>query len=337
MTKQNRHRAFKYVSGTTLLITGMLIWGMFTYSSEPEIKENRATHREMFQKEYNIFSLPVPQNPTFAGEPVPIERSYIRESLDRELLVNTYWQSQTLLFIKRAAKYFPLIEPILEREGIPDDFKYLALAESALIMQASSPAGAKGPWQFMRGAAIDYGLEVTTEVDERYHLEKSTEAACQFLKSSYEKFGSWTLAAAAYNAGRSHILNELDRQKANNYYDLLLNEETGRYVFRIIAIKEIIEEPEKYGFHVKEEDLYYMPETYTVQVDSSVSNFADFAHSYGISYKELKYLNPWLRDNKLSNSRGKTYRIKLPVDPSFSRNAETESDSLTVISTTGDS
>jgi len=337
MTKQNRHRAFKYVSGTTLLITGMLIWGMFTYSSEPEIKENRATHREMFQKEYNIFSLPVPQNPTFAGEPVPIERSYIRESLDRELLVNTYWQSQTLLFIKRAAKYFPLIEPILEREGIPDDFKYLALAESALIMQASSPAGAKGPWQFMRGAAIDYGLEVTTEVDERYHLEKSTEAACQFLKSSYEKFGSWTLAAAAYNAGRSHILNELDRQKANNYYDLLLNEETGRYVFRIIAIKEIIEEPEKYGFHVKEEDLYYMPETYTVQGDSSVSNFADFAHSYGISYKELKYLNPWLRDNKLSNSRGKTYRIKLPVDPSFSRNAETESDSLTVISTTGDS
>lgn len=337
MTTQNQLRAYKYFSGTILLIAGMLVWGLFTYSSEPEIKESQLTHREMFQKEYNIFSLPVPQNPDFAGEPVPIERSYIRESLDRELLVNTYWQSQTLLFIKRSAKYFPIIEPILKKEGVPDDFKYLALAESALIMRASSPAGATGPWQFMRGAAIDYGLEVNREVDERYHLEKSTEAACRFLKSSYEKFGSWTLAAAAYNAGRSHVLSELDRQKTNNYYDLLLNEETGRYVFRIIAIKEIIQEPEKYGFHVKEEDLYYMPETYTVEVDSSVSNFADFAISYGISYKELKDLNPWLRDNKLTNSRGKPYHIKLPVDTSFSSNIKTKSDSLTAVSAAGDS
>ncbi|MGQ1888956.1 lytic transglycosylase domain-containing protein [Thermophagus sp. OGC60D27] len=327
MTTKQQSSTCNIFSGIIIFSVGALAWSLFTYSSSPEEIEPTPSHTELFQKEYNIFSLPVPEHPTFAGEPVPIERSYIRESLDRELLVNTYWQSQTLLFIKRAAKYFPLIEPILKREGVPDDFKYLALAESGLIIRATSPAGAVGPWQFVRSAATDFGLEVNNEVDERYHLEKATEAACKYLKKSYDKFGSWTLAAAAYNAGRSHVLKQLSRQKTDNYYDLLLNEETGRYVFRIIAIKEILENPEKYGFHVREEDLYHLPETYTVDVDSSVGNFADFAKSYGISYKELKDLNPWLRDIKLTNSRKKTYRIKIPKDSSFSFNQQTQSPS----------
>lgn len=320
MTTRNQLKAFKFLSGSFLAIAAVFAWGLFTYSAEPEKQSPDPSHLELFQEEYNIFSLPVPENPTFAGEPVPIERSYIRESLDRELLVNTYWQSQTLLFIKRAAKYFPLIEPILKEEGVPDDFKYLALAESALIIRAVSPAGAAGPWQFMKGAGNDYGLEINSQVDERYHVEKATAAACRFLKSSYEKFGSWTLAAAAYNAGRSHVIRQLDRQQTNNYYDLLLNEETGRYVFRIIAIKEILENPVVYGFHVKEKDLYYMEPTYTVEVDSAVSDFASFAKGFGLSYKELKDLNPWLRDDHLTNSRGKTYKIKIPEEGAFIRN-----------------
>jgi membrane-bound lytic murein transglycosylase D len=319
MTTRNQLTVFKYFSGTALLVAAIAAWGLFTYSSEPENKTTEPDHRQMFQEEYNIFSLPIPENPNFAGEAIPIERTYIRESLDRELLVNTYWQSQTLLFTKRAAKYFPVIEPILEEAGVPDDFKYLALAESGLIIRAMSPAGAVGPWQFMKGAANDYGLEVNNQIDERYHLEKSTAAACLFLKSSYEKFGSWTLAAAAYNAGRSRILGQLKRQKTNNYFDLLLNEETGRYIFRLIAIKEILENPINYGFHVKEKDLYYMEKTYEVEIDSSVTDFADFAISHGITYKELKDLNPWLRDNHLTNSRSKTYLIKLPEPDAFIR------------------
>ncbi len=319
MTTRNQLKTFKFLSGSALILAAVFAWGLFTYSAEPEQKDPEATHNEQFQSEYNIFSLPVPENPTFAGEPVPVERSYIRENLDRELLVNTYWQSQTLLFIKRAAKYFPIIEPILKEEGVPDDFKYLALAESALIIRAVSPAGAAGPWQFMKGAGNDYGLEINSQVDERYHIEKATSAASRFLKSSYEKFGSWTLAAAAYNAGRSHVIRQLDRQKTNNYYDLLLNDETGRYVYRIIAIKEILENPVSYGFHVKERDLYYMEPSYTVEVDSTINNFADFAQGFGLSYKELKDLNPWLRDDHLSNARGKTYHIKIPEEGAFIR------------------
>ncbi|MFO8001171.1 MAG: transglycosylase SLT domain-containing protein [Marinilabilia sp.] len=316
MTTRNQLTALKFFSGTTIILSAILAWALFTYSAPPdgEGEENQEVREAAFSEDYNISSLPSPENLTFAGESVPTERSYIRESLDRELLVNVYWQSQTLLFIKRANKYFPIIEPILEEEGVPEDFKYLALAESSLIMRARSPAGAVGPWQFMRGAAVDYGLEVNNQVDERYHLEKSTAAACRFLKSSYEKFGSWTLAAAAYNAGRSHILGQLNRQKTDNYFDLLLNEETGRYVFRLLAIKEILENQEKYGFHVKERDLYKMPATYEVEVDTAIKDFADFAIEHDITYKELKDLNPWLRDNFLTNPRRKPYRIKLPED-----------------------
>jgi membrane-bound lytic murein transglycosylase D len=262
---------------------------------------------------YAIFSPEFPDNLEFAGEAVPIEKYDVWEGFDRELLVNTYWQSQTLLFIKRAERFFPVIEPILAEYKVPDDFKYLALAESGL-MNVTSPAGAVGYWQFLRGTAQDYGLEVTDEIDERYHLEKSTVAACRFLLESYTKYGSWTMSAASYNAGRRGMDNQINIQKETDYYNLLLNDETQRYIFRILAIKTIMEDPLAYGFHVTADDLYPRIDYFEVPVNSPVSNFADFAKGFNTNYKILKHLNPWLRRPHLTNSARKTYYIKLPVE-----------------------
>ena len=201
--------------------------------------------------DYNVYALPLPDNLNFAGEPVPVQNPDIKERMDRELLVNTYWQSNGLLLFKRANKYFPIIEPILKEEGVPEDLKYLAVIESGLT-QAVSPARATGFWQILKETGKEYGLEVNDNVDERYHIEKSTRAACKYLKASKERFGSWTLAAAAYNAGNYGVSREMERQNVNGYYDLLLGEETGRYVFRILALKEILSNPGKYGFNFQE-------------------------------------------------------------------------------------
>lgn len=266
-----------------------------------------------FQEKYSIYSLPIPDSLFFAGELVPLHYFDVRESLDQELLVNTYWQSQTLLFIKRANRFFPTIEKILEEHDIPEDFKYLVLAESDL-KNAVSPSGAVGIWQLLKGTARDYGLEVNAEVDERYHFEKSTEAACEYLKDAHDLFGSWTMAAASYNIGRRGLIRQVNRQKENKYYDLLLNSETGRYVYRILAIKLILDNPNKYGFYVKEEDLYHPIPTIEVKVDTAVADFADFAKEYSINYKILKYFNPWLRDSFLTNKAGKEYTIKIPKE-----------------------
>lgn len=271
-----------------------------------------------FKNDYAIYSLDIPEKLEFAGETVPLENFDVWESFDRELMVNTYWQSQTLLFIKRAERYFPLIEPILEEYKIPDDFKYLALAESGMT-NAVSPAGAVGFWQFLRGTARDYGLEVNEEVDERYHIEKSTEAACRFLLESYTNYGNWTMAAASYNAGRRGMNNQIGIQKETNYYDLLLNEETQRYLFRILAIKTILKNPSEYGFHVKETDLYPPLDFFIVQVDEKVIDFADFAKKFNTNYKILKHLNPWLRRPYLTNLQRKTYSIKLPLEGARTR------------------
>lgn len=260
---------------------------------------------------YTIPALKMPENLNFAGEPVPIENPDIYERMDRELLVNTYWQSNALLLIKRAHKYFPVIEPILKEYGIPDDFKYLAVIESGLT-QAVSPAGAVGFWQIMEGTGKDYSLEINDNVDERYHIEKSTRVACEYLKKSKENFGSWTMAAAAYNAGNTGVLRQLERQEVSNYYDLLFGEETGRYVFRILALKEIMKHPQKYGFNFSEDQLYKNIPTYTVNVESSVENFATFAQKYNINYKILKLHNPWLREANLANAKGKMYHIEIP-------------------------
>lgn len=264
----------------------------------------------------NVYSLSVPNQLNFAGEVVPLEDPDINMRLDREFLVNTYWQSNAILLIKRAQKYFPIIEPILEEHGVPDDFKYLSLAESGFT-QVVSPAGATGFWQLMKPTAQEYGLEVNKNVDERYHLEKSTHVACKYLLNAKEKFGSWTLAAAAYNAGNTGISRQLERQKASNYYDLLLVEETSRYVFRILAMKSVIGNYEDYGFQIDKNHFYPEISVRKVQVDTSVSDLADFAKKMNISYKTLKLHNPWLREVNLVNNSKKTYEIEIPEEGQY--------------------
>jgi membrane-bound lytic murein transglycosylase D len=250
---------------------------------------------------------------TFANEVVPLHLADVRERLDREMVINKNLHSTTTLVIKRANRVFPIMEPILKKHGVPDDFKYLAVIESGLA-NVVSPAGARGVWQFMPNTAKEKGMEVTDFVDERYHLEKSTEAACMYLKQSKERFGSWTLAAAAYNAGNTGILNHMNFQGVNNYYDLLLTEETSRYVFRILALKEIMSHPETYGFKIPNNELYQTIETKSVMVDSSITDLAGFAKSQGINYKILKLHNPWLRDKKLENKTKKIYSIEIPLE-----------------------
>mgnify|MGYP005989524745 CR=1 FL=1 len=263
-------------------------------------------------EKYEIKALKLPPYLNLAGEKIPLDRPDIKERMDRELLVNTYWQSNGLLMIKRAHKYFPIIEPLLKKYGIPDDFKYLAVAESALQNNTSS-AGAAGFWHFLKSSGREYGLEINKNVDERYHLEKATKVAADYLKKSKERFGSWTLAAAAYNAGNARISKSLKTQQVTSFYDVLLNAETSRYVFRIVAIKEVMANPKKYGFVFDKEDLYTAQKTRTVKVDSVITNIASFAKHFGTNYKELKLHNPWLRQNKLNNKTKRLYEIKIPV------------------------
>jgi len=247
---------------------------------------------------------------TWAGEEVPNSPDN-RERIDRELLVNSYWHSSTLLNIKMSSKYFPAIERVLAEEGVPDDFKYLAVAESNL-RNVSSSARAKGYWQFRKLAAKEYGLEVNSEVDERYHIEKSTRAAAKYLKWLKKKFGTWANASAAYNVGPTNMTKILRSQQEDSYYDLNINEETSRYLFRLIAFKEILSNPSAFGFYVEPEDLYEpLDDVYSVEVTESIPNMKEFASKYGVSYRTLKYYNPWLIDNKLT-VKTKTYYIKIP-------------------------
>ncbi len=297
----------------TFILTIIFLGGTFIFSKS-EGGEDKAPQpiQTNTHEQYKIQALKIPANINFAGEQVPLEKNDVFERLDRELLVNTYWQSNGLLIIKRANKYFPVIEPILKENGVPDDFKYLAVIESGLT-NVTSPAGAKGFWQIMKNTAIENGLEVNSNIDERYHLEKATQVACEYLIKSKEKLGSWTLAAAAYNGGNYGISSRLEKQKVNNYYDLLLGEETGRYVFRIIAVKEILSHPENYGFHYDNTDLYNLEKTKEITVNTDIEDLALFAKEQGITYKDLKIYNPWLREPELKNSKGKTYAIKIPI------------------------
>ncbi|WP_299665564.1 lytic transglycosylase domain-containing protein [uncultured Polaribacter sp.] len=285
------------------IITASFINAVGTSKIEPETQ----TH-----KTYKIKALKLPDGLNLAGERVPVEINDVKERMERELLVNTYWQSNGILLIKRAHKYFPVLEPLLKKYNLPDDFKFLALAESGFTDDTSS-AGAAGMWHFMKKTGKEYGLEINDNVDERYHIEKATEVAAAYLKKAKESLGSWTLAAAAYNAGNYGVSKRLETQQVNNYYDALLPNETERYVFRILALKEIISHPKKYGFVFDKEDLYTIKETRTVKVDTVVSNLALFAKKFGMNYKELKIHNPWLRENKLNNKSRKLYEIKIPV------------------------
>lgn len=256
-------------------------------------------------------SMYFPAKTDFCNEETPLNIVDVRERFDRELLVNANLDASTLLIIKRANRAFPIIEPILKQNGIPDDFKYLAVIESALV-NAVSPAGARGVWQFMPETAREKGMEVTESVDERYHLEKSTEAACKYLIAAKAKFGSWTLAAASYNGGMAGIQKQIELQKVTNYYDLLLVEETSRYVFRILALKEIMQNPKNYGFEITTNDLYNPLPSQKIEIDSTINDLPSFALSKGVNYKILKLYNPWLRDKKLLNLAKKKYIIELP-------------------------
>ncbi|HEC41335.1 MAG TPA: lytic transglycosylase domain-containing protein [Bacteroides sp.] len=305
MIRSGNERTVLSVFGLFSIVAVLAV--MFIRASDKPGQPEPASERS----KYVVTSVAIPDVLDFAGENTPVENFDVRESLDRELLINTYWQSHTLLLIKRANRYFPVIEKILKENGVPEDFKYLSVAESDL-MNLVSPAQAVGFWQFKKGTAGDMGLEVNSEIDERYHLEKSTKAACKFLKHSYELFGSWTMAAASYNMGRTGLNRQLGRQDENYYYDLLLNEETARYIYRILALKLIMENPKEYGFEYSKDELYPPIPTYKVTLDSPVEDFAEFAKRYSINYKVLKIFNPWLRDNKLTNTRGKTYYISIP-------------------------
>ena len=295
-----------------LIASSLLVW--FICSSSTKEKSAQDQHYSSYISDnYKVFALTLPDKIDFAGEEVPLDLTDISERLDRDLMVNTYWQSQTLLLHKRANRWFPVIEPILKANGVPDDFKYLCVAESGLE-NVISPAKAVGYWQFLKETGKNYSLEINDEVDERYNVEKSTEAACKYLNEAYAKYNSWSLAAASYNMGMNGLDKQLRIQKVKSYYDLLLGDETERYIFRILAMKEVLTHSNKYGFHFRPKDLYEPYETKTVEVTEEVTDWADFAIEKGINYKILKLLNPWLRKPYLKNKNKKNYVLKLPAD-----------------------
>lgn len=305
----------KFLKNVLMLLGVLFVISTLIFAIQKSTDENVPLNRELPKEKnatgYKITAIEIPEDLNFAGEKVPFDDPEIMERVDREFLVNTYWQSNAVLLMKRANKYFPIIEPILAKNGIPDDFKYLAVAESALE-NAVSPAGAAGFWQIMKTTGKEYGLEINENIDERYHIEKATEVACDYLKKSKQKFGNWTLAAASYNAGSFGIQKHLTAQDVNAYYDLLLGQETGRYVFRILAIKEILSNPDKYGFDIAKEDMYTKVPTFNVEINEPVTNFASFAKQYEINYKILKRHNPWLREPHLNNTTRKKYTIEIP-------------------------
>jgi hypothetical protein len=305
-------RVYVIAAGVGLL-SSFLALALFAFvnRSKPSKAENDA-YREVINGEYRIFAMPLPEELSFAGEPVPMQRPDVRESLDRELLVNTYWHSNTLLAIKRAYRWFPVIEPILKANEIPDDFKYLAVIESALT-NASSPAGAKGFWQILEETGKGYGLEINEQVDERYDVEKSTYAACHYLKDAYDIHGSWAMAAASYNMGMGGLQRRADQQYQTSYWDLLLNEETARYVYRILAMKEIFNNADQYGFVLRPAELYEPYRFRIVEVQNSITDLAAFAKEQGTTYKLLKWYNPWLRESYLKVAPGRNYQIKIPA------------------------
>ncbi|MFN8699481.1 MAG: lytic transglycosylase domain-containing protein [Flavobacteriales bacterium] len=308
-----KSRAIILISAASGALAAVLVLTILGFADrkEPGAEANLHYSRQIAEK-YRVFSLPLPEKASFAGEEVPMNEWDVRERMDRELLVNTYWQSNTLLAIKRAQRWFPVIEPILSKYEVPDDFKYLAVVESGLTM-AVSPSGATGFWQFLEATGKEYELEVNEEVDERYHVEKSTEAACRYLLEAYNRFGSWTMAAASYNIGQAGLERQLGRQQAADYWNLLLNEETSRYVFRILAVKEILSRPDQFGFVVRPVDLYEPLTSREMVIDSAVPDFAVWAKDQGISYKTLKLYNPWLRLNYLRNKERRQYTIRLPA------------------------
>ena len=280
-----------------------------------QLEEYEGTDREFVvfeQIDHITHDVELPETMTFCGEEVPLDLFFVRERLERELMVNSYRHSATILQLKRTTRWFPVMEPIMEQYGLPEDFKYLAMIESELT-NAVSPSKAVGFWQFLEGTGKEYGLEINKQVDMRYNVEKETVAACKYLKDSYRKFGSWISAAAAFNCGNGRITKTMEEQRVDSYFDMLLPEETQRYVYRILALKLITENPEKYGFTIRDNGWYRPYETKIVTVVQSIPDLVDFAYRQGTNYKMLKYFNPWLRSTSLTVSPGNSYEIKIPT------------------------
>ena len=291
---------------TSLIILMVLIFLSFGIS-----KSRFITHGT--ESTYKIYPISIPKKVSFAGEEIILDEDDLIERMDKEFLVNTYWQSNTILLIKKSNKYFPQIEKILIDEGVPTDFKYLALIESGLE-NVTSPRGAKGFWQIMKSTGKEYGLEINSNVDERYNLNLSTRLACKYLKKAKGKFGTWTLAAAAYNRGINGVQNEITKQNQSTYENILFGEETKRYVFRIIALKNIVESPESFGFYIKKEQMYKPTKYKELKVDIPINSISDFSKNLGLSYKNFKIHNPWLLENHLNNKSKKVYTILIPEE-----------------------
>lgn len=317
MRKSITHNYTNPIFFAAAIMVACLAFVLFNCSTTGEKGESVSdeNYKQLFKQSYRICNPPIPEELSFAGEVVPIDNYMVREMLERELLVNTYWQSNILLLAKRCYRYFPIIEPILEKNNVPEDFKYLCVIESSLT-NCVSPAKAAGFWQFMPTTGKEYGMEVGTEVDQRFDLAIATEAACKYLKNQYNTFKNWSLVALSYNAGLGGISSRLADQQVSSAYDLALNQETGRYLFRIMAAKLILENPEMYGICMRHKDLYQPIETKVVTVNTGIANLSSFAIANGINLKTLKAFNPWLRSSKLTNAQHKTYNILIPTTSS---------------------
>ena len=300
----NKKLIWTFISLLTLL--GLIDFFSFS-TTDPSIELNR--ENEVI---FRVKGFEYDHNINFCGEKVPLHSQDIFERLDREMIKNAYWHSEIILFYKRYGKYWPEIEPIFKKYKIPKDFIYLLMIESGFD-NLVSPAGASGFWQIMEKTAQDYGLEVTSEIDERYNVEKSTEAACKYLKEAYKKFGSWTAVAASYNMGMGGLQKRMNVQNSDNVYDLLLNIETSRYIFRIIAVKEIIENPDKFGFNLKPRDQYKPIKGKKIEIKET-TNLYELAKKEGVNYKIVRILNPWIRSEKLVVKPGKSYTVVIPTE-----------------------
>ena len=289
------------------LLLGIFITGQLAFNGKPD-------EGKVVVERAAVAAPPLPRQLSFAGESVPLDRWDVKERFEREVLFNYFNNANMLFLLKTAQRYFPAIEARLKANGVPDDFKYLCIAESNLVPAAISSSGAVSFWQFLNGTAPGYGLEVNKEVDQRYDLDRATDAAAVYLKSAYAKFGSWTAAAASYNCGQGGYNGQASWQGTTNYYDLQLPEETNRYIFRILTFKYLLENAESLGFRVPESERYVPVPTRSVAVSSSIANLADWARSQGTTYRMLRQLNPWLRGRTLTVSGGKSYTIKLPAE-----------------------
>lgn len=311
LRKHMRTVFFTLAATAFLAVAAMHLFGLKVITLPQDGAQAQEESGSRYELNYHIVSPPVPKFPELFGEQIPVADPEVYERLDREIIINTYLHSTTMRYMKLAARWFPVIEPILAKNNIPEDMKYLAVAESGLE-NVTSYAGAVGFWQFMESTAMSYGLEVNRSIDERYNVEKATQAACDYLQDAYKRYGEWTLAAASYNAGESGINRRLEHQKVDNYWDLYMYDETERYILRIAALKYVFENPTAYGFYLQPQDMYKPYDAYEVLVTKTVDDLVEFAIEHGTTYKKVRDLNPWIHDDKIPNRSGRTYNVKLP-------------------------